>query len=52
MRLEAFLYLAAQNFELFSKIQDKKKPVAVDALFEAHSMIRLSCTSNLAGRCL
>jgi hypothetical protein len=36
-RLEAFLYLAAQNFELFSKIQKKKrkkekKTVAVDVL--------------------
>ncbi len=24
-RLEAFLYLAAKNFELFSKIQDQNK---------------------------
>jgi hypothetical protein len=24
-RLEAFLYFAAQNFELFTKIQDKNK---------------------------
>ncbi len=32
-RLGVFLYLAAQNFKLFSKIQDqnfKIKPVAVD----------------------
>jgi hypothetical protein len=27
MRLEAFLYLAAQNFELFTKIQDKNKNI-------------------------
>jgi hypothetical protein len=45
-RLEAFLYLAAQNFELFSNIQDKKlknqKPIAVDVLFKAYPMASLS----------
>jgi hypothetical protein len=45
-RLEAFLYGSAQNFELFSKIQDQngkiKKPIGVDVLSEAYPMIPLS----------
>jgi hypothetical protein len=53
-RLEAFLYLAAQNFNLFSKIQDQnlknQKPIAVDVL--SYQMVPLSCRSNLAGRYL
>jgi hypothetical protein len=51
-RLETFLYLAAQNFELFTKIQDQnsrlKKRIAVDVLFEAYPMIPFSYRSNLA----
>jgi hypothetical protein len=43
----------AQNFELFSKIQDQnekiKKPIAVDVHSETYPMIPFSCTSNLAG---
>jgi hypothetical protein len=46
-RLEAFLYLTAQNFELFRK-KRFKKPIAVDVLSEAYPMIPLSCRSNLA----
>ncbi len=50
-RLEAFLYLAAQNFELFYKIQDQnkkiKKPIAVEDLSEAYLMVPISFRSNL-----
>jgi hypothetical protein len=49
-RLEALLYLVAQNFELFSKIQDQnkkdKKPVEVDVLSKAYLIIPLLCRSN------
>ena len=45
-RLDSFLYEAAQNFELFSNIQDQnlknQKHVAVDVLFKAYPMIPLS----------
>jgi hypothetical protein len=44
--LDAFLYEAAQNFYLFSNIQDQnkknKKPIEVDGLFKAYPMIPLS----------
>ncbi len=40
--MEAFLYEAAQNFDLFSNIQDQKlknqKHIAVDVLFNAYPM--------------
>ncbi len=54
MRLDSFLYEAAQNFELLSNIQDqkKKKPIAVDVLFKAYQMVTPSCRSNLAGQYL
>jgi hypothetical protein len=55
-RLEAFLYLAAQNFKLFSKILDQnkklKKLIVFDVFSEAYSWIPRSCRSNLAGRYL
>jgi hypothetical protein len=42
-RLDSFLYEAAQNFELFSNIQDQdQKHIAVDVLFKAYPMIPLS----------
>jgi hypothetical protein len=54
--LDAFLYEAAQNFELFSKIQGQnqknQKPFAVDVFFRAFPMIPLWGWSNLAGRAL
>ncbi len=44
--MDSFLYEAAQNFELFSNIQDQnkkiKKHIAVDVLFKASPMIPLS----------
>ncbi len=47
------MHEAAQNFELLSNIQDKKKTnkkhIAVDVLFKAYP---LSCRSNLAGQYL
>jgi hypothetical protein len=53
---DAFLYEAAQNFEIFSKFQDQnlkiQKPIAVDVLFQAYPMLPISCRSNLAGRYL
>jgi hypothetical protein len=46
MRLNSFLYEVAQNFELFSSIQDHNdknlKHIAVDVLFKAYPMIPLS----------
>jgi hypothetical protein len=51
--LELFLYETAQNFELFSNIQDQnlknQNPVAVDVLFNANPMVSHSGCSNLAG---
>jgi hypothetical protein len=47
--LEAFLYEAAQNFEVrvFSNIQDQnkkiKKPIAVAVLFKAYPMVPHTC---------
>jgi hypothetical protein len=45
-RLDSFLYEEAQNFELFSNIQDQnlknQKHIAVDVLFKAYLMIPLS----------
>ncbi len=47
-----FFYLAAQNFDLFSIIQDqiKTSKTYVDALFKAYPMITLSGWSNLSER--
>jgi hypothetical protein len=43
------LYEAAQNFEVFSNIQNKKfknkKPVAVDVLFKAYQKVPLSAST-------
>jgi hypothetical protein len=55
--LEAFLYEAAQNFEVFfkysrSKLKNQKPIVAVDVFFQAYPMVPLSGWSNLAGRYL
>jgi hypothetical protein len=40
------LYEAAQNFDLFSDIQDQnlkiKKPIAADVLYRAYPMVPLS----------
>jgi hypothetical protein len=45
-RLDSFLNEVAQNFELFSNIQDQnlknKKHIAVDVLFKTYPMIPLS----------
>ncbi len=45
-RLDSFMYEAAQNFELFSNIQDQnlknQKHLAVYVLFKAYPMIQLS----------
>jgi hypothetical protein len=45
-RIDSFLYEAAQNFDLFSNIQDQKlknqKHIAIDVLFNAYPMIPLS----------
>jgi hypothetical protein len=55
-RLDSFLHEAAQNFEVFSNIQNSnlknQKPTAVDVLFKAYPMVPLSCRSNMAGRYL
>jgi hypothetical protein len=43
--LKVSLYEAAQNFELFSNIQDKnlnQKPIEVDVYFKAYPMVLLS----------
>jgi hypothetical protein len=41
--LDAFLYEAAQNFEVFSNFQNQKlkikKPIAVDVFFKAFPMM-------------
>jgi hypothetical protein len=53
--LDTFLYLAAQNFELFKYSRSKLKnlnPIAVDVFFKAYPMVPFSCRSNLAGRYL
>jgi hypothetical protein len=52
-RLEAFLYLAAQNFTLLKNLKSKLKSFknkAVNILSWAYPMILLSGRSNLAGR--
>jgi hypothetical protein len=55
-RLEAILYLGAQNFKILSKIIYQKnqnlKHLAVNVLFWAYSIVTLSDRSNLAGRYL
>jgi hypothetical protein len=54
-RLEAFLYEAAQNIELFQYSRSTlkiKKPVEVDVLVKAYPMVPLSCRSDLARRYL
>jgi hypothetical protein len=55
-RLDSFLYAAAQNFEVFSKILKTEiknlKTVADDVFFKAYTMAPLSCRSNLSGRYL
>jgi hypothetical protein len=55
-RLDSFLYAAAQNFEVFSKILKTEiknlKTLADDVFFKAYTMAPLSCRSNLSGRYL
>ncbi len=53
--LEVFLYDAAENFELFSSIQDsnkKNKNLSVDVFFKAYPMVPFSGRSDVAGRYL
>jgi hypothetical protein len=49
-RLDSFWHEAAQNFEIL-KIKNEK-PIAVDVLFTAYSLVPLSCRSYLARRYL
>jgi hypothetical protein len=52
-RLEAFLYEAAQNFEVFFNVQGQnkkiKKTIGVDVLIKAYPIVPLTCKSDLAG---
>jgi hypothetical protein len=51
--VDSFLYVAAQNFEVFqifnTEMKSQKPIIAVDVLFKAYPMVPISCRYNLAG---